>query len=110
MKTWKVVLWMHITRIWVNTFWLKQKRVTEKIKMKTTLFKYKIKYTETAFERRTLESLIWVKKQKETCDNTSQPSRLLKCNYNKTSFKIASLGNRWVFTILYQLKTVYGHF
>ena len=59
---------MHITRIWVNTFWLKQKWVSEKI-MKTTLFEYKINYTETTFERRTLESLIWVKKEKETCEN-----------------------------------------
>ena len=59
---------MHITRIWVNTFWLKQKWVSEKL-MKTTLFEYKINYTETTCERRTLESLIWVKKEKETCEN-----------------------------------------
>ena len=37
--------------------------------MKTTLFEYKINYTETTFERRTLESLIWVKKDKETGEN-----------------------------------------
>ena len=60
---------MHITRIWVNTFWLKRKWVTEKIKMNTTLFEYKTNYTETTCERRTLESLIWVKKEKETCEN-----------------------------------------
>ena len=39
--------------MWVNTFWLKRKRVNEKIKMKTTLFEYKINYTETTFERGT---------------------------------------------------------
>ena len=38
----------------------------EKIKMKTPLFEYKIKYTETIFERGTLTSLIWVKKDNET--------------------------------------------
>ena len=40
-------------------FLIKEKMsYTEKIKMKTPLFEYKIKYTETTFERRTLTSLI----------------------------------------------------
>ena len=33
------------------------------------LFEYKMKYTETTFERGTLTSLIWVKKDKETGEN-----------------------------------------
>ena len=56
--------WMHITRTWVNTFWLKEKWVNEKIKMKTIAFEYKINYKETTLESGTLTSLIWVKKNK----------------------------------------------
>ena len=63
---------MHKRRIWVNTFWFKRKWVTEMIKMKTTLFEYKMYYTETTFERRTLKSLIWVKKDKETSKNYTE--------------------------------------
>ena len=40
--------------------------------MKTTLFEYKINYTETTFEGRTLESLIWVKKDEETGENYTE--------------------------------------
>ena len=51
-------------------FLIKEKMsYAEKIKMKTPLFEYKIKYTETTFERRTLTSLIWVKKDNETGGN-----------------------------------------
>ena len=51
--------------IWV---WLKRKWVIL-IKMKTPLFEYKVKYTETTFESWTLTSLMWVKKDKETGEN-----------------------------------------
>ena len=51
--------------IWV---WLKRKWVIL-IKMKTPLFEYKVKYTETTFESWTLTSLMWVKKDKETVEN-----------------------------------------
>ena len=51
--------------IWV---WLKRKWVIL-IKMKTPLFEYKVKYTETTFKSWTLTSLMWVKKDKETGEN-----------------------------------------
>ena len=51
--------------IWV---WLKRKWVIL-IKMKTPLFEYKVKYTETTFESWTLTSLLWIKKDKEAGEN-----------------------------------------
>ena len=51
-------------------FLIKEKMsYTEKIKMKTPLFEYKIKYTETTFKTGTLTSLIWVKKDNKTGGN-----------------------------------------
>ena len=51
-------------------FLIKEKMsYTEKIKMKTPLFEYKIMYTETTFKTGTLTSLIWVKKDNKTGGN-----------------------------------------
>ena len=51
-------------------FLIKEKMsYTEKIKMKTPLFEYKIMYTETTFKMGTLTSLIWVKKDNKTGGN-----------------------------------------
>ena len=41
---------------------IKAKTSYWKDKNENDIIKYKIKYTETTFERRTLESFIWVKK------------------------------------------------